>query len=76
MEVDCTLTANGTSLTRSLIVEKGTHTQAGTIPLALPAPATTTAQSAAVSCDDAASTGSPTVDVATMINALQTASNG
>jgi hypothetical protein len=73
--VDCTLTANGLSLTRNLIVEKAADTQAGTIPLALPAPATTSAGSAAVTCTDAGSTGSPTVDVATTINALQTASN-
>jgi hypothetical protein len=75
VEVDCTLTANGASLTRSLIVDMGTNMQAETIPLALAAPATTVAGSAAVTCDDSASTGSPTVDVATTINALQTAGN-
>ena len=73
--VGCTLTANGLSLTRNLIVEMGAHAQAGTIPLVVPAPATVSAGGAAVTCTDAGSTGSPTVDAATTINALQTASN-
>ena len=76
VQVDCTLTVNGASLTRSLIVDKGTTTQAGTIPLVIPAPATTSAGSASVSCNHTASSGTPSIDVATTINALQTASNG
>jgi hypothetical protein len=76
VEVDCTLTANGASLTRSLIVDQGATTEAGTISLVVAAPATTVAGSASVGCSEIHTGAAPTVDVATTINALQTASNG
>jgi len=75
VEVDCTLSANGASLTRSLIVDKGANDQAGTIPLVLAAPSSHGAGTASVSCTKTSSGASPTVDVASTVNAIQTASN-
>jgi hypothetical protein len=83
VEVDCTLSVppdTGTSsTTNSLAVELGSsaNSQAGTIPLVLPVPSSTSAQTATVSCTDSATpnTTAPAVVVDSTLNALQTASN-
>jgi hypothetical protein len=81
VQVDCTLSVSpsttASTLTRSLTVDLGSHSQAGTIPLVVPAPSSAGGVSASVSCSDLHTTGpTPTVDVVTTINAIQTASNG
>jgi hypothetical protein len=85
VEVDCTLSvpagtatpATPTSTTKSLAVDLGTRTQAGTIPLVLPVAPATSAQTASVSCTHTATgTPAPTVKVDTTVNAIQTAANG
>ena len=83
VEVDCTLSVppgTGTSTTtESFAVELGSsgHSQAGTIPLALPVASSTSAQAATVSCTDSASPSAPapSVTVDSTVNAIQTASN-
>ena len=80
VEVDCTLAAgNAASITEDLAVDAGSdsHALAGSIPLALPVPSSNNAQTATVTCQDQAtpSTPSPTVNVDTTINAIQTASD-
>jgi hypothetical protein len=81
-EVDCTLSiAPGdasTTQTRSVTFQVGAHTQIGPIPLMIPAPAVANGSSASVSCVQSvtpATAGTPTVSVATSINAIQTATN-
>lgn len=83
VEVECTLSvaAGATnSVTKSLAVDvaSGSHSLAGSIPLALPVSSATSAQTATVSCTDTAtpSTPAPTVAVDTTVNAIQTAANG
>jgi len=78
--VNCTLSVSSSTaatLTRSLKVEIGAGSQAGTIPLAVPAPSSTTAPTATVACSEV-HTGAtnPNVSVASTINAIQTESNG
>jgi hypothetical protein len=82
-EVECTLSVPGgatNSVTKSLAVDvaSGSHSPAGSIPLALPVSSATSAQTATVSCTDTAtpSTPAPTVAVDTTVNAIQTAANG
>jgi hypothetical protein len=78
--VNCTLSVSSSSaatLTRSLKVEIGAGSQDGTIPLAVPAPSSTTAPTATVGCSEVHTGASnPNVSVASTINAIQTASNG
>jgi hypothetical protein len=85
VEVDCTLSVppgtntatSTTTTTKSLAVDLGTHTVAGTIPLVLPVASANSAQTATVSCTDTRTgTSAPTVKVDTAINAIQTAANG
>jgi hypothetical protein len=78
--VNCTLSiasSAGATLTRDLQVELGSATQAGTIPLVVPAPSSTAAANATVGCTEV-HTGAtaPNVSVASTINAIQTAANG
>jgi len=87
VEVDCTLSvppgtvtpSSTTTTTKSLAVSvDNDHAQAGTIPLVLPVASASSAQTATVSCTDAAtpSTTTPTVAVDTTVNSIQTAANG
>jgi len=74
VEVDCTLSAGtGSTVTRSLTVDLGTHPQAGTIPLVVTAPSIADPVTASVTCTQV--TGSSTVSAIGTINAIQTASN-
>lgn len=86
VEVSCTVSVPSTSapsspptLTKTLAVDlrSGTESQAATIPLVLPVPSQSSAQSATVSCSASSlpTTPAPTVKVDTTINAIQTASN-
>jgi hypothetical protein len=84
VQVDCTLsipsgtsTPTKTTITKSLAVELGSQSQAGTIPLALPVGAANSTQTATVSCTDTPNPSSPdpTVAVDTTVNAIQTAAN-
>jgi hypothetical protein len=78
VRVDCTLALTpgdaSTTTTRSVTVE-GTGHRLASIPLMVPAPAVANGSTAAVNCTRSAG-GTPTVTVATAINAVQTASNG
>ena len=78
VRVDCTLALTpgdaSTTTTRSVTVQGIGH-QLASIPLMVPAPAVANGSTAAVSCLRTGG-GTPTVTVATAINALQTASNG
>jgi hypothetical protein len=78
--VNCTLSvasSTGATLTRDLRVELGAGAQAGTIPLVVPAPSSTSAVNATVGCTEVHTGASaPNVSVASTINAIQTASNG
>jgi hypothetical protein len=78
--VNCTLSVSSSTaatLTRSLKVEIGAGSQAGTIPLAVPAPSSATAPAATVGCSEVhTGAANPNVSVASTINAIQTASNG
>ena len=87
VEVDCTLSvppgtvtpSSTTTTTTSLAVSvDNDHAQAGTIPIVLPVASASSAQTATVSCTDAAtpSTTTPTVAVDTTVNSIQTAANG
>ena len=87
VEVDCTLSVppgtvtptSTTTTTKTLAVDLANgHAQAGTIPLVLPVASASSAQTATVSCIDAATpnTTTPTVAVDTTVNAIQTAANG
>lgn len=81
VEVSCTVSVPSASspsspptLTKTLAVDLGSESQAGTIPLALPVPSQASTQTATVSCSDTTSS-SATVKVDTTLNAIQTASN-
>jgi hypothetical protein len=78
--VNCTLSVSSSTaatLTRSLKVEIGAGSQAGTIPLAVPAPSSATAPTATVGCSEVhTGAANPNVSVASTINAIQTESNG
>jgi hypothetical protein len=77
VEVDCTLSVPGGATTTSTlaVIASTTNSQVGTIPLTLPVPLATSAQTATVACTDSATGPSPTVSVASTVNAIQTASN-
>jgi hypothetical protein len=83
VEVDCTLSvspSSGATETKSLSVEIGpqARSQAGTIPLVVPAGSVANGSTATVSCTYAYTSGTtaPSVAVDTTINAIQTAANG
>jgi hypothetical protein len=79
VQVDCTLAMTpgdaSTTQTRSVTVQGSSGHQLASVPLMVPAPSVSNGSTAQVSCTRT-SAGSPTVTVATAINALQTASNG
>jgi hypothetical protein len=78
VRVDCTLTVSpgdaSTTQTRSVTIRGDAGHQLASIPLMIPAPSAASGSTAAVSCVRN-NAGTPTVTVATAINALQTASN-
>jgi hypothetical protein len=80
VEVDCTLSVPSSSATQNLAVllaSSQAQSWAGSIPLVLPVPASSAAQTATVACSDTTSPAmpAPTVSVDTTINAIQTVSN-
>jgi hypothetical protein len=79
VQVDCTLSLTpgdaSTTTIRGVTVQGGSGHQLASIPLMVPAPAVANGSTAAVNCTRSAG-GTPTVTVATAINAVQTASNG
>jgi hypothetical protein len=78
VQVDCTLGVTpgdaSTSSTRSVTIQGDSGHQLASVALMVPAPAVANGSTAQVACTRT-STGTPTVTVATSINALQTASN-
>ncbi|MFZ0379645.1 MAG: hypothetical protein WCD11_13925 [Solirubrobacteraceae bacterium] len=85
VEVGCTLSvpststnpSPGNSITKTLAVDLGPSSEpnAGTIPLVLPVPSASSAQTATVACTDTTTPGASTVSVDSTLNAIQTASN-
>jgi hypothetical protein len=79
VQVDCTLGVipgdASTSSTRTVTIQGDAGHQLASMSLMVPAPAVANGSTAQVACTRT-SAGTPTVTVATSINALQTASNG